>query len=800
MTKHSAAKASKRIFPEKVAKVAKLDLFKELNGKGSFSGSGINGSEMKITEKSIPGQSFAFPGIAYLEGLGEGAFTLSPENNILVCNKCFSHLMNRTEAELLGSKLGIFIEPGDVSKLDHFLKMPLSAKKTVDISILPVNGVMPVMIRISLNFLPGTDAGNNVFFIAFDISGFKKTENELKLAQSASEKRVAERTSKLMRANDDMVASRVATLSMMEDTVEAKNKLEDTNRKLLEEIIERKRSELIQNVLFRISNAVFITRDLEELISIIHTELGKLLDAKNFYIAFYDEVTHTLSTPYIEDEKDEVSNWPADKSLTYYVIKNGKKLLANEKDIKELIRLGEIELVGTPCKVWLGVPLEVDGKVLGAFVVQSYDDAKAYDIKDMEMLEFISHQISTAIQRKKAVQDLTVALAKAEESDRLKTAFLQNISHEIRTPMNAILGFSDLLNEPGLEASMRKTYTDIITQSGNHLLTILEDIINVSELEAGKEVMLSGKTSLNLLLRDLYEQYKLRAEKKNIELILSAPCKDEEVLIITDETKLIQIISNLLNNALKFTRQGSIHFGYTLKNRQLEFYVKDTGVGIPDDKYMAIFDRFKQVEIVLSRESGGRGLGLGLSICKAYVNLLGGSIWLKSDPGAGTVFYFSIPFIPAGTQKKSEDKIITDVVFDDKSRPKTILIAEEVKQNYFLVSKLFAGLHANIIWVSNGLDAVQTCKAVQQIDMLVMDLNMAKMDGFEAAKIIREFMPDLPIIAQSSIACKKELKKAILAGFCEYSIKPLEVSQVIAFTNKYLDNYFNIFSIQHLAS
>lgn len=737
---------------------------------------------------------------AFIDGLNEGAFTLSVENIILHCNTRFAQLLNSTKEKVIGSQLCSYIQSCDSIKLSHLKELVRSPKKTTDILCRPVNGAAPVALRLTVNSLPEASPDGKVFYLASDISDFIKTENELRKSQLTSEKQIAERTAKLMHANDDMVASRIATLSMMEDTVEAKNALEATNSKLVEEIAERKRSELIQQVLFSISNALFITRDLEELISRIQSELGRLIDTKNFYIAFYDESTDTLSTPYVDDEKDEVRSWPAAKSLTGYVIKNRQKMLATAEDVRELIRLGEIELIGTPCKLWVGIPLEVDDSVIGAFVVQSYDDANAYSLKDVDMLEFISHQLSTAIQRKKADQELTIALAKAEESDLLKTAFLQNISHEIRTPMNAILGFSDLLNEPGLEPEVRRTYTDIINKSGNHLLTILEDIINISELEAGREVLQPVKTNINLILREIYEEYKVKAIRTNIELELTTTLNDDQVLIITDKTKLIQIVSNLLNNALKFTRKGKISFGYILKNGKLEFYVKDTGVGIHADKYKTIFDRFKQVEVVLSSENGGRGLGLGLSISKAYVELLGGRIWLKSDPGVGTVFYFSIPYTPVLQEKKSKDKPAAGIENAGNSSHKTILIAEEVKHNFILVSELFAGLHANIIWVGNGLDAVQACKAVQQVDLVIMDLNMAKMNGFEAAKLIRVFMPDVPIIAQSHNSGIKEEKEALLAGFSEYSAHPLEVSQVIAFTNKYLDNYYNIYSIQHLAS
>jgi signal transduction histidine kinase len=485
------------------------------------------------------------------------------------------------------------------------------------------------------------------------------TEAEICMAQKALESCIYEHAANVISNNQDMIAARLATLSMMEDAVEAKNALEATNRKLVAEIKEHERSELVQRVLFAISDAVLVTRDIEELISIIQIELGKLLDTRNFYIAFYDEANDTLSAPFVQDEKDVMNTWPASKSLTGYVVKNRKYLMVNKDDIFELIRLGKIEMIGTPSAIWLGVPLEVEDRMIGAFVVQNYEDANAYDAKDLDLLRFISHQISISIQRKKAVQDLKTALAKAEEGDRLKTAFLQNVSHEIRTPMNAILGFSELLNEQDVEPDTRLIYTEIIHKSGNQLMTILEDIINISELEAGKEVLRLENININPLLRDIYEQFRIKVAAKNIELKISTGLEDKKDFIIIDETKLIQIITNLLNNSLKFTRHGSIIFGYKLKNGNLEFFVADTGVGIPEDKFQDIFDRFKQVEIVLSTENGGRGLGLGLSISKAYVELMGGRIWLQSAPGKGSTFHFSIPYAPviaAENETKQKNK------------------------------------------------------------------------------------------------------------------------------------------------
>jgi len=247
--------------------------------------------------------------------------------------------------------------------------------------------------------------------------------------------------------------------------------------------------------------------------------------------------------------------------------------------------------------------------------------------------------------RKRVEADLVSAKEKAEESDRLKTAFLQNVSHEIRTPMNAIIGFSTLLNEPGLEEPDRRQYTDIIFQSSSQLLSIINDIVDVANIESGQVRINMKKTNLNSSLRMLNEQFSYKEKQYEIPISLSPGLPDADAIIITDGTKLIQILSNLISNSIKFTRQGQIDFGYILKDSFLEFFVRDTGIGISSDHVGKIFNRFYQVDGAVSRQFGGTGLGL--SICKAYVDLLGGSIRVESEPGKGTLFVFTIPYLPA---------------------------------------------------------------------------------------------------------------------------------------------------------
>jgi PAS domain S-box-containing protein len=247
--------------------------------------------------------------------------------------------------------------------------------------------------------------------------------------------------------------------------------------------------------------------------------------------------------------------------------------------------------------------------------------------------------------RKKAEADLIAAKEKAEESDRLKTAFLHNVSHEIRTPMNAIIGFSSLLNDPGLSEPERHLYVDVIFQSSSQLLSIINDIVDIANVESGQVKLKVKKTDINFILRRLNEQFKYKDNQSEIPINLSIGLPDKDANINTDEIKLIQILSNLISNSKKFTQHGQIDFGYSLKDGFLEFFVRDTGIGISSDHIGKVFDRFYQVDGAISRQYGGTGLGL--SICKAYVELLGGCISVESEPCKGTLFVFTIPYYSA---------------------------------------------------------------------------------------------------------------------------------------------------------
>jgi PAS domain S-box-containing protein len=386
-------------------------------------------------------------------------------------------------------------------------------------------------------------------------------------------------------------------------------------------------------------------------------------------------------------------------------------------------------------------------------------------------------------ERKLIELDLINAKDKAEESDRLKTAFLHNISHEIRTPMNAIVGFSDLILDPDLESETRNDFLHTIVESSNQLLSIITQIVSMATLEAGQEKIYEKELSLNSILKILFDQFHSEAVKKNISLKYKTSLRENEDIIKTDETKLIQIISNLLGNAIKFTKKGSIDYGYVIKNKYLEFYIKDTGIGIPEDMHEIIFERFRQVETTLARDY--EGSGLGLSISKAYVELLGGKIWLTSNLGEGSVFYFTITYNKVSLNRIQENGVIEN--YRDKlKKTLTLLVAEDEINNFKLLEFYLSNINILVIHAANGSEAVEICKTNKQINLVLMDLKMPVMDGFEATKRIKEFWPDLPIIAQTAYVRDFDKTKAIASGCIDFISKPFKKEELLTMIREHL--------------
>jgi PAS domain S-box-containing protein len=384
-------------------------------------------------------------------------------------------------------------------------------------------------------------------------------------------------------------------------------------------------------------------------------------------------------------------------------------------------------------------------------------------------------------ERKEFEMQLQKAKEKAEETDRLKTAFLHNISHEIRTPLNAILGFGALLSDPSISKEEQESYLGSIQDGSDQLLSIISTLLDISSAEA--KVLQIHETSFNVnsTLRSLHKQFLLKTSENSNTLELSIGLNDEHALIRTDSTRLIQIISNLLVNAFKFTSNGKIEFGYKNKDHELEFYVFDSGIGIPSDQHSRIFDSFYQVEGALNRKYGGTGLGL--SICKAYVELLGGRIWVTSAPGAGSQFYFTIPFyetLSVHPVKRTEIKVV-DI---GKEASLIILVVEDNDINFSLIESYLSGQNVKLLKAQNGKEAVDICRSGKGIDIVLMDIRLPVMDGYTAAKLIKELRPGLPVIAQTAYADEKE--QYIDSGFAGLLAKPFTKNDLFEILKKNL--------------
>ncbi|MBC8439958.1 MAG: response regulator [Deltaproteobacteria bacterium] len=545
----------------------------------------------------------------------------------------------------------------------------------------------------------------------------------------------------------------------------------------------RKRAEKTQTIIFNITNAVITTDNLKEFIKHIREQLGTIIDTTNFFVALYDESTDSISLLYHKDKKDKAKTFPAGKTLTKYVIKTKKSLLAT-KDVKDkLEKSGEVELIGADSKVWLGVPLFAKGKVSGVIAIQSYEDEKAYNESDMRTLEIISHQISISLERKKAEQNLKSALEKAQESDRLKSAFLANMSHEFRTPMNGILGFAQLLREPDLTGEEQQKYLGIMEKSGERMLDIISAIVSISKIESGSMEVSMSDTNVNEQIEFIYDFFKPAVEEIGIHLVAKKALPSKEAIITSDREKIYAILTNLVGNATKFTKKGSIELGYEKKGKYLEFFVKDTGDGIADEKKEIIFERFRQGSESYNREY--EGAGLGLSISKAYVEMLGGKIWVESELGKGSTFYFTIPF-----SAETEPEIITEesVSLVEKNgiiKKLKILMVEDDEASEQFLSLAVKSFDKGGLKARNGIEAIEVCRNNPGIDLILMDIRMPEMNGYEATRQIREFNQEVVIIAQTAYGLSSDREKAIEAGCNDYISKPIDVALLKALIKKY---------------
>jgi len=389
--------------------------------------------------------------------------------------------------------------------------------------------------------------------------------------------------------------------------------------------------------------------------------------------------------------------------------------------------------------------------------------------------------------RKKAEEELIKAKEKAEESDRLKSAFLANMSHEIRTPMNAIKGFAQLLEEENLPHKKRCKYSKIINQRTDDLLTLINDLLDIAKIEAGQLTIVEKPEDLNNLFDEIFQFFKTQQEyvdPKPITLKFINELTNVQSLISADFFRLRQILINLVNNALKFTSVGYVIFGCRLQdNKTLLFYVEDSGIGIPEDKYALVFEPFRQInESYLSKNFGGTGLGL--SIVKGLVELMKGKIWIESQPQLGTKIFFTIPYMPTNIISSHTEKRNDGIYNWDE---KTIMIVEDDEFNAQLIIEFIAKTKVKFIHAIDGNQAIEFVKSNQHIDLILMDIQLPDINGYELTRMLKGISPLSKIIAQTAYAAEGDKNRAFDCGCDDYISKPIERQKFLKLIHKHLD-------------
>lgn len=395
--------------------------------------------------------------------------------------------------------------------------------------------------------------------------------------------------------------------------------------------------------------------------------------------------------------------------------------------------------------------------------------------------------ISDITEQKEYEEALMIAKEKAQESDMLKSSFLANISHEIRTPMNGIIGFAELITREDIEKEAQESYVAIMKKSSEQLVRIIDDIIDFAKLESNQIRIVKQTLNLNKMLDQLFVLFSNQLkgmEKDFITLLLSKSAGDKDCNVISDEQRLRQVFSQLLDNSCKYTDEGFIEFGYEFQDEQIEFFVKDSGIGIPEEKHAVIFEQFRQGDEGHTRKYGGTGLGL--PITRALVNLLGGSIRLESRPDEGTTFYFTVPRIIEKEAETAETKLAhREVEYNWKD--KLILVAEDDELNFEFIKIILEPTQAKVVRAKDGSQAVKMCSNLN-FDLILMDVRLPVMNGLQATKRLRENDIQTPVIAQTAFAMDDDEKKCLDAGCNYYMAKPIRKEQLFEVINSFFTN------------
>lgn len=385
-------------------------------------------------------------------------------------------------------------------------------------------------------------------------------------------------------------------------------------------------------------------------------------------------------------------------------------------------------------------------------------------INQNQMLENKVRERTRALENQNI--ELIAAKEKAEASDRLKSAFINNISHEIRTPLNGILGFGQILTEESLSHEEKQDYAKMLNQSCERLLNTVTNIMDISMLSSGNQKVIQKQMNIDNSIDEVINKFKDLLDEKKLRFLCEATPDQSKINVLCDHNLFSKILYQLIDNAVKFTQQGTISVGYEENENELHIFVQDTGIGISPQKQAQIFETFSQEDNAITRKY--EGVGLGLSIAKGFIELLKGRIWFTSEKGKGSAFYFSIPYNQPDSENQTSDSESGKVI-----KKATVLIAEDDEVN-LMILKAFLGPEFEILQAANGMEAVELCRKYPSVDLVFMDLKMPELNGFEATKQIKVFRPDLPIVALTAYSDNEDKQRAIDSGCNDFITKPFK--------------------------
>lgn len=669
-----------------------------------------------------------------LETANEGFWIINPEGITIDVNIKMCAILGYKKEEIINTSIFNYVDETNSNIFKDQIKLRDQGLSTsYEIELIKKNGKKALCL---FNTSPIYDENNirkGSFALVTDITKLKLATNKLKFRNHE----LSELSVELFESNKKLKESNSRYINLFEES--PISILEEDFSEVLQ-LIQQKKSETTNFKEYLNKNLDFVKKCTSK-IKILNVNSASLnlfeVDSLNEFITHLRETNNKNSYDALSREFLAISNGEKEFiTEAEFVSKNGKKIHAYVK---------------------LAI-LDEKGKAIATII----------DITNL----------------KKTENELIIAKEKAEESNRLKTEFLNNMSHEIRTPMNGILGFSELLNNPDLSASKRNYFVNIIQNSGKQLLNVIDDIIEISRLGTKQVNVIESEVCLNDLFLELFSIFDLKAKENNIPLYVKNQLSDCESTIYTDRTKLQKIISNLIENALKFTNKGYITFGYNLVQDTIEIYVKDTGIGIKPEKKHIIFDRFSQEEKDITRNASG--LGLGLSIAKENTELLGGKISVESVKWEGSTFWVKIPYKPVKNANNSTENKLKEVSIRSKYK---VLVVEDEEINYLFIEIILLekiNLNCEILHAKNGKEAVEYCENTNDIDFVLMDINMPIMDGYEATQKIKKIHPTLPIIAQTAYSTPEDKEKAFNAGCNDFISKPINKEELKTIIDNHL--------------